>query len=448
MPDGNLRPHSTEEFVANLNLLPHRTLDVESIHRLLSKFIEGIEECPVDLFQPNKIIEALVPCFAPPNTRYGDPVAEGYTRLAGSAVTALSSIVRRYGATPLWPETWRALLAHWPATCMGLVIYLRALLRDVPVAILDAVDSPAYTFTAIVSLLLLYTPVDSLAALVRNTREATVLIIKLWALQVMHPTLSEQLKEMLPGVYPPTAAGLLNRHVFADRDPETYGALLISALGGTFGHAGIASIGLEHIRRATSALSQQEQLPVGPVADNMLSNLLNLNCLHSTPLQFLLVSQNSVCVTTEALIALTSRPFDAVSADAVADCIVLICEYLHQCIGSDGLTFVNQSLERGLLVGLLKAHPWLAHKPAAYAACIALLTTHLPKYLIYISVLRHAHKSLDVIQQLGLVAALSDSYRTVWLAFEKYARIRLGLANDAELASLSCNGVSCLHFCR
>ncbi|KAJ6561730.1 hypothetical protein B0H19DRAFT_86933 [Mycena capillaripes] len=338
----------------------------------------------------------------------------------------------------LWPNIVQCLIACWPSTCMGLLFYSRAVLRtEVSVAMLE-VDSPAHAFTAIVTLLQMYTDVESLAALLRNTPEVTGLIIRLWALEVRH-SFSMQLQEMFPAVSPPTTVHLLDTHLLARRDSNSHDLLQIFAMASSLGNIPIVGIGLEHIRRHSSELSR---LPVLSVVQNMHASLRNLGCLHSTPLHFLLLSQNSVHVVTEALIRLTLGLFDAASADATADCITQICEYLQKYITSHGLTYLNQSLEVGLLVGLMRAHPWLDHKKTTFVAFTDLLVGHMSKYLIYISVLRQVHKSFNAAQQLGK-DALSDGCRKVWLAFETYARIRLKLATDTELDVVTCNNAEC-----
>jgi hypothetical protein len=298
------------------------------------------------------------------------------------------------------------------------------------------VDSPAHAFTAIVTLLQMYADVESLAALVRNTPEMTGLVLGLWALEVRDSLLSTQLRDMFPNVCPPTAVRLLDIHLFDRRDFDKCGAFLISALEGSLSNTAIAEVGLEHIRRNSSALSR---LPIPWVLQNLHINLRNLNSLHSTPLHFLLSSQNSVGVVTEALVALTSRPFDAASAGTATGCITQICDYLGRCITSDGLTSLKQSLVYGLLVGLLKAYPWLDYTKPEFSPAKGLLAVHLPKYLIYISVLRQVHKSFNVARQLGLMDAQPEAFRNLWLAFETYARVRLKLATDLELEVEPCN---------
>ncbi|KAJ6459455.1 hypothetical protein C8R47DRAFT_1162022 [Mycena vitilis] len=418
------------------------SLSVQDTARALRRLVDAIDECSTTAFDPVAIMQSLLPYFAPVGTRYGDSVPlesaadKHHTVFAGGAITAIASIIRKCGATPLWPTTLQSLINCWPSTCMGLLFYSRALMRKGPPPGMLEVESPAHAFTSIVTLLEMYADIDALAALMRKTPEVTDLIIILWALEAQNTSLSAQLKEMFPDICQPTTVRLMYCHLFSRRDPDSCGALLVSTLKGS---PVIAGAGLEHIRRSSSTLSHISALPA---VHAMHVNLRNLNYLHSTRLHLLLLSQNSVHTVTGALMALTSCPFDAETADSTADSIILICGYFQKNLTSDGLTYLNQSLDAGLLVGLMRAHPWLAYKKATFDAFMGLVAGHLSKYLIYISVLRQVHKSLTVAQQLGM-DALPEVCRQVWLAFETYARVRLKLASNTELETVACNNGEC-----
>ncbi|KAJ7683647.1 hypothetical protein B0H17DRAFT_29070 [Mycena rosella] len=440
-------PRPVVDIIRKLLASPKSDEDENSL-LLLTELINAIEQCPPAQF-PITAIEALLPYLVPLRMGYSAIVAEQSpadvfpTKVAGAAVTTLASIMRKYSATSLWPEILRRLVSCWPSICMGLCIYSRALLRKGPPAAVPEIDSPAYTFTSIVTLLLMYADIDALAALIRERREVTDLVIMLWVLEAGNAQLSAQFEKTLPNIYPPTAAGLLGIYLFTPGGPEPCLSPFLSALEGSpRRHAEIAYAGLEHLRRSTHALSQYSPAFSVSIIQHIHTNLLNLTCLHSTPLHFILLSQNSVGVMTETLLALASWPFDAASADAIAGCITQICEYLHKYIASDGLASLNHSLELGLLVGLLKVHPWLDVKPAAFDAFVPLLSAHLPRYLIYISVLRQVHKSLNVFEQL-VVKGISSKVQAVWLPFLSYVRIQITLARGAELDSEPCNNLQC-----
>ncbi|KAJ7025717.1 hypothetical protein C8F04DRAFT_1238954 [Mycena alexandri] len=384
----------------------------------------------------------------PPGTRYGDAVPVESpddmhnTKSAGIAITALASILRRYRSTPYWPNALQRLVGCWPSTLMGLLFYARALLRREPPPPMTEVDSPAYTFTAIITLLQMYADVESLAALVRRTPQGINLVSRLWAFEILNSRLSTQLTEMFPDLCQPTAAGLLN---YTYLRVETWS----TPVPPYFSHYRAAcqtfprSLPLAwSIFRGAQLLSID--LRMFPATDQIHTNLRNLGHLHSTALHLHLLSLNSVGIVTQALVALVSRPFEAASADVTAGCITQICEYLQKYVTADGLTWLNQSLELGLLLALLKAHPWLAHKKSALDAFTSLMIVHLPRYFIYISILRQVNKSFDAFLRLGwMSSALSDPCRKVWLAFYHYVRMRLKVASPAELQVLPCDNLEC-----
>ncbi|KAJ7767222.1 hypothetical protein B0H16DRAFT_353230 [Mycena metata] len=420
----------------------------KTIHLILLQLVDAIDVSPLSNSVPSDTAECLLPYLAPPGTHYGDPVPVESpdnmhdTKSAGIAITALASLLRRYRSTPYWGNALQRLVGCWPSTLMALLFYARALLRKEPPPPVTDVDSPAYAFTTIITLLKMYADVESLAALVRSTPKATNLICRLWAFEIMNSRLSKQLAEMFPGTCQPTAAGLLNYYLFARRALVEAGAILLQTLQSSLPNLSlIASVALEHLSRSTAAVYRLEDVSA---VDQMSTSLRTLDYLHSTALHPHLLSLNSVGIVTGALVALVSRPFDAASADVTAECIADICEYLRKYSAADGLTWLNQALELGLLLALLKASPWLAHSKSAFSKFTALMTIHLPRYLIYISILRQVNKSLNTFARLGSIsAALSDSCRRVWQAFEHYARIRVDVATLVELQSLPCNNSEC-----
>ncbi|KAJ7081885.1 hypothetical protein B0H15DRAFT_1024732 [Mycena belliarum] len=436
-------PRPVVDVVRSLLALSRGNYQALDPNKVLDNLLElsyAIKRCPFDQFEPITTIEALTPYLAPFGARYADTVVEKtdidvfQTKFAGASINVLASIVHRFRYTPLWPAIMQRLVVSWASTCMGLRFYARTLLRTGPPAAPLEIDSPAQTFTIMITLLKMYADADALASLVHGTREATDLVIKFWVIEIESAQLSVQLVDMFQGKSLPTTAGLLDFCVFAQRDPESAGSLIISMLDGSLGPERIAYVALEHLSRSTLALSQSTESATLSVVR---MNLHILTCLHSKPFHLMLLSQNSVGAVTEALLSLTSVPFDPATTDIIADCIALICKYLRMHIACDGLTSLNYSLESGLLVGLVKAHPWLGAK-WSLDPFVELLAVHLPRYLIYLSVLRQVDKSLKAFEQLDLRYMLS-SVQTFWKAFEKDANVHIALATEAELASATCS---------
>ncbi|KAJ7157617.1 hypothetical protein C8R43DRAFT_1234531 [Mycena crocata] len=335
------------------------------------------------------------------------------------------------------------LISCWPFTRMGLLFYAQGLqCVGPPERVLDA-DSPGYIFTTLVTLLRMYSEVEALAALVRSTQEIVSLVIKLWANEILQRDLEAQLEEMFSDVPPPTTVNLFDLYLFRRKNSTNLGLEITSVLTNGLGELEIASVGLTHLRRGTEALVRHKNNPevLTELVDVMHTNLRTLDCL-DTPLHRPLLSQGSVRVITEALMALTSISLQ--SSDVTAACMAHICEYLNKYMTSYGLGCLNESLELGLLLGLLRGHSLLNLSKRAIDAFIAQLTVHLPRYLIYISVLRQVHKSLKVMPQLGFGGVLSDDCQAAWLVFSRHAALRLKIATDAELEFIPCNGSECV----
>ncbi|KAK7006208.1 hypothetical protein R3P38DRAFT_3037311 [Favolaschia claudopus] len=408
--------------------------------RILSDLLAAIDHCPAVDVDPQKTIECLLPYFTPLGTRNGDPVPPEsssdahQTIFSGTAITALASIVRRYHVTPQWPKVLELLVACWSATVIALLFYSRGLLRTgTPPATLE-IDSPAHTFTAIVTLLRMYSDIESLANLLQSTREVTGIMIRLWAVEVKSPHLAAQLQELFADTCPPTAAVMLRSCLFGPHRLDGYDdATEIFALEGSLEDTAIAEICLEHIRRNCVA----GHLP------NLQTDLRNLLSLQSTALHFHLINQNSIGGATETLVHLTNTPLDPASAELVADCISQICEYLQKYLVSAGIVGLRQSLESGLLIGILRCHSWIKSEQPEFKCLAELLSVQIPKYFVCISILREVHKSFRLVQELSLIGSLPVAYRNLWLGLETYARGRIKLATDDELNEVVCSREEC-----
>ncbi|KAK6996521.1 hypothetical protein R3P38DRAFT_3071349 [Favolaschia claudopus] len=407
--------------------------------RILLNLLVAVDHCPVADIDPQKTIECLLPYFAPLGTQNGDPVPPEsssdahQTVFSGVAITALASIVRRYRATPQWPKVLELLVACWSATVIALLFYSRGLLRTTPPAARE-IDSPAHTFTAIVTLLRMYSDIGSLANLLRSTREVTGIMIRLWAVEVKSPNLAAQLHELFADTCPPTAAVMLRSCLFGPHRLDGYDdATEIFALEGSLKDPAIAEICLEHIRRKCVA----GHLP------NLQTDLRNLLSLQSTTLHSHLIGQNSIGVATETLVHLTSNPIDPASAEFVTDCISQICEYLQKYLMGAGIVGLRQSLESGLLIGILRCHSWIKSEQPVFKCIVELLSEQIPRYFVYISILREVHKSFRLAQELSLNGSLPVAYRGLWLGLEAYACGRIKLAADHELNEVVCSREEC-----
>ncbi|KAJ7649645.1 hypothetical protein FB45DRAFT_1075181 [Roridomyces roridus] len=419
---------ATHNLISSEKYYSRRASTPDALIRLLAELIVAIEACTVVDFDPAECVAALMPFYAPVGTQYGDDVPEEtetdmhQTRLSGAAVTTLACVVRKFSAPPFRLPIIEKLRECWTTLCMGLLFYARVLYREGEQVPATESESPGHTFTAIVTVLQIYAEEESLLALVRNTPEALALIVKFWALEIQHPHLSIQLAEMFPESFKPTATVLL---LVTHKDLANHGLKLVEALGSD--QRGIAFVPLEHMRRSVFNIYQYGEIP----AEAMRAHLFHLTTLHTTPVRHLLL-QDSVRIVTQALMAVTSQPFDSTTAQATTRCI--------QGMSGGGLVSLNQSLESGLLVGLLKAHPWLKSQSstALYEEAAALLTVHLPPYLIYISVLRQARQSIHLIQEYILKNNIEESFLEKWRIFEAHAHATSKLATGNEFVETTC----------
>ncbi|KAJ7649687.1 hypothetical protein FB45DRAFT_885608 [Roridomyces roridus] len=403
---------------------------------LLAELIRAFEACTVVDFEPAQCLDALIPYYAPVGMQYGDAVPEEtptdmyHTKLSGAAITALACIVRKLSAPSFRLPILGKLRECWTTLCMGLLLYARVLYRKGEPAPATENESPGHTFTAIVTVLQIYAGEESLLALVRNTPEALNLIFNLWVFEIKHPHLSTQLAEMFPESFKPTATVLL---LVTRKDPADHGPKLVEALASD--QRGSAFVPLEHMRRSILSIYQYGEIP----ADAMHAHLFHLTALHTTAAHHLLL-QDSVRIVTEALMAVTSQPFDSATAQGTTRCIRRMCAYLCKYVAGGGLVSLNQSLEAGLLVGLLKAHPWLKSQSstALYEEAAALLTVHLPPYLIYISVLRQARQPIHLIQEYILKNNIEESFLEKWRIFETHVHATSKLAIGNEFVEPTC----------
>jgi hypothetical protein len=278
-------------------------------------------------------------------------------------------------------------------------------------------------FNSIVTLIQGYSLHNPLADLVRKTPAAVDMVIKLWGLEVRDSEIQAALTTEFPAgfVVPPGASISLNRFAFTVGDgPENtikWGPLFATALGGTLVEN--ASLVLAHIHATLARTSpSQTGTDLQSTTERLNTDLRNLHYFHYTPIRDQLIAQRSIGTVIKALEALAARPFNGLDATATAAGIVLICDYLRQHIADDGLTFLVMAIETGLLSMLLKCYPWL--DAATLKSWTQLLCDELPKYMIYISVLRSTHKSLASIRSLGLDKRLHGAAADSWAAFQAH----------------------------
>ncbi|KAJ7445262.1 hypothetical protein FB451DRAFT_68165 [Mycena latifolia] len=99
-------------------------------------------------------------------------------------------------------------------------------------------------------------------------------------------------------------------------------------------------------------------------------------------------------------------------------------------------------MESGMLRTLQKCHPWLDAKTVK--SWTQFLCEELPKYMMYISVLRTTVKSLDSINSLGLDTQLGGAAAASWTAFRKHVQDCCKFATPDEMAKpKACGAKAC-----
>nr|GAT57384.1 predicted protein [Mycena chlorophos] len=158
----------------------------------------------------------------------------------------------------------------------------------------------------------------------------------------------------------------------------------------------------------------------------------------------------------DMLALLTSEPLDPTTANAVKATIGLACTVFMNHGFEDGAPGLALALERGLLVALFRALPWMESIPttpgddetpeaqsAAREYC-ALIQTQLPQYTIYLSVLRQIHKS-GTSSITGILQSIEGStgIARVWWDSLRLMTRNAHLAAPSELDEEICAAEEC-----
>ncbi|KAJ7490538.1 hypothetical protein FB451DRAFT_621424 [Mycena latifolia] len=167
------------------------------------------------------------------------------------------------------------------------------------------------------------------------------------------------------------------------------------------------------------------------------------------PIQKALLARHSVHIVIRAL-GRVVHPRLAIRDEISDDVVTSSCAYLVNCLNTgDAVSSVIRAFEAGFLPSLLaglRKHP--EHFPV--------LHTFLPPYLVYLSVVRSAAKSLKKIQKLELENRMErrGPLLDAWTTFKKALEARIELAGDGVhlvCSSKQCNRIDftddCLRYC-
>jgi hypothetical protein len=162
--------------------------------------------------------------------------------------------------------------------------------------------------------------------------------------------------------------------------------------------AQVASAALAHLRRDIS----QPQLETLKAWNDV--QAIAVLCGYQ-PFQNCLLSQQSVRAATLALVRMVSGPVPKTKDGSQCDAVTYLCFYLQRCFAAPGAhVWVLRSLEAGLLPALLRCDGWSKQLKMTYQADI--LGKFLPKYVVYVSVMRAITESMKKINEQKLEAIL------------------------------------------
>lgn len=285
-------------------------------------------------------------------------------------------------------------------------------------------ESRVKVFIAISGAHKVFSQRDDLRALSGSTSGYLELLTRLWVMQVRFPEYISPLS-----VYPP--ASVLVAHT-RTTIPTSAAAIekIISALGGK--PDDVARLALEHLSASAQQTSSQSNYSssTGSVIDLM------ANFRTSPPLRYALLARHSVRAVTNILVSMSAAPFSQDTAPSVALCMANCGHYLGFALEqTNGLTWVIQTLNAQFLPAILRSGPWIPHMdPALVKHFLLPLTSILPKYLMYVSVLRAVSRALRKVRSLGLEAKLVQrgAIWDAWSTFKYLAEERLEILSQSK----------------
>ncbi|KIJ64794.1 hypothetical protein HYDPIDRAFT_187668, partial [Hydnomerulius pinastri MD-312] len=161
------------------------------------------------------------------------------------------------------------------------------------------------------------------------------------------------------------------------------------------------------------------------------------------PFLFAFLSHGSVSAVTQVLYRTTTLPSES-DHNWITHTIDESCLYLMiACEAPDGATWVHQTVDAQLLPTLLAASKWLPRSLAStHKEYFLLLSDVIPKYLIYVTVIRAVRKAITVIDGLRLEDNL-DKAGDIWKAWCDFKSCVASRLEAKESYDRSTMGVLC-----
>ncbi|RDB17076.1 hypothetical protein Hypma_001711 [Hypsizygus marmoreus] len=317
-------------------------------------------------------------------------------------------------------------------------------------------DQRVAIFTLISGAHKVFNQTPELQALTRNTPGYFKLLVEQWKMQIRVPGFISN-----PPIYP--LSNILTAHTNTLIPTAADAISTITTLLG--GPDDVARIALEHLSASAEQTKSQANYSVAISADiDFIANLRT-----SAPIRYALLSRHAVRAVTNLFFSLTAGPVNKETADSVTMCMVSCGHFLGFALEqSNGLPWVIEALNNQLVSAYIRCSAWMPYmKPVLVKHFLVPLRDTLPKYLMYVSVLKAAQRGMKKAQPLEAKMIRKGPLWESWSQFKKLADERIGMLSesngggdkhqvcfnpscrkvDTQDAFLVCNGCNDAYFC-
>lgn len=255
----------------------------------------------------------------------------------------------------------------------------------------------------------LYSSHDRLRVISESTPGYLEMITQQWALQIRIHEFSSN-----PAAYPPAAALSAYTQPSGSVQPMATTRVIV-ALGGYADD--VARLALDHLNITAEQARAQPSLAISAGGDiDLMTNFRT-----SSAVQSALLARHSVRAVTSFLYSLSLAPFSNDIRESVAFGLTSCSHYLSYALeAADATPSIIEALEAQLLPAMLRSGVWLAHmNPVLVKAFLIPLTEVIPKYLVYLSVLKGVVRTLRRIRMMGIESKVQQQ-GLLWDAWIKF----------------------------
>ncbi|TFK75555.1 hypothetical protein BDN72DRAFT_444114 [Pluteus cervinus] len=296
----------------------------------------------------------------------------------------------------------------------------------------------AAVFGAVCGVHKLYSSHARLRIVAESTWGYLEMITQQWMLQIRLSEFNTN-----PATYPPASALSAYTNPTGSVQPMAT-TRVASALGGN--PDDIARLTLQHLTVTAEQARIEPKLAASPGGDiDLMANFRT-----SSAIRYALLSRHSVRTVTSVLYSLSLIPFSNEIRESVIFGITSCSHYLSYALeSSNALPLIIEALEAQLLPALLRSGIWLSQmNPALVTGFLVPLTEILPKYLLYVSVLKVVARWLRRIRIQGVEAKVTQHgpLWDAWTEFKFLAEERFKIqseSNDPQDKFQVCYSSSC-----